>query len=164
MLEDTIKFLKKHSDILQHDGFESYEDLAIAQFGRVAEDLNEKYVSRVRGEIETDRMIEEMKKSFSSEDLKDKEIARRVLRSLAVYCEIEDFSFCITEDNSYSAIINDAFVSNLKVSKLKECIDRVFECDTKMMKTCELSEDECTEMINMLCERDTTLISVITHI
>ena len=58
MLEDTIKFLKKHSDILQHDGFESYEDLAIAQFGRVAEDLNEKYVSRVRGEIETAQMIE----------------------------------------------------------------------------------------------------------
>lgn len=164
LLEDTIKFLKKHSDILQHDGFESYEDLAIAQFGRVAEDLNEKYVSRVRGEIEIDRMIEEMKKSFSSEDLKDRETTRRVLRSLAVYCEIEDFSFFITKGDNYNVIINDAVISNLKVSKLKECIDRVLECDTKMMKTCELSEDETIEIINILCERDTTLISVTTHI
>lgn len=53
LLEDTIAFLKKHSDILQHEGFEDYEDFAIAQFGRVAEDLNEKYISKVRGEIET---------------------------------------------------------------------------------------------------------------
>lgn len=164
LLEDTIKFLKKHSDILQHDGFESYEDLAIAQFGRVAEDLNEKYVSRVRGEIETDQMIEAMKKHFSSEDLKDRETTRRVLRSLAVYCEIEDFSFFITRGDHYNVIINDAFISNLKASKLKECIDRVLERDTKMMKTCELSEDESIEMINILCERDTTLISVTTHI
>lgn len=164
LLEDTIKFLKKHSDILQHDGFESYEDLAIAQFGRVAEDLNEKYVSRVRGEIETDQMIEAMKKSFSSEDLKDKETARRVLRSLAVYCEIEDFSFCITKDNNYHATVDDAFISNLKVSKFKECIDRVFECDIRMMKTCEMSEDECIEMIDILRERDTTFISVTAYI
>lgn len=164
LLEDTIKFLKKHSDILQHDGFESYEDLAIAQFGRVAEDLNEKYVSRVRGEIETDQMIEAMKKSFSSEDLKDKETAYEVLRSLAVYCEVEDLSFLITKDNNYIVIINDDFISNLKVSKFKECIDRVFECDTRMMKTCELSEDESIEMIDILCERDTTFISVTTHI
>ena len=164
LLEDTIKFLKKHSDILQHDGFESYEDLAIAQFGRVAEDLNEKYVSRVRGEIETAQMIEAMKKHFSSEDLKDKEIARRVLRSLAVYCEVEDFSFFITKDNKYNAIIKDKFISDLKVAKFKECIDRVFECETKMMKEYELSEDENIAMFNIMCELDTTLISVTTHI
>lgn len=160
LLEDTIKFLKKHSDILQHDGFESYEDLAIAQFGRVAEDLNEKYVSRVRGEIETDQMIAAMKKHFSSEDLKDKEIARRVLRSLAVYCEIEDFSFFVTENNEYSAMIRGEYVVDVKVAKFKECIDRVFECDTKMMKECELSEDENIKMFDIMCERDTTLISV----
>lgn len=164
LLEDTIKFLKKHSDILQHDGFESYEDLAIAQFGRVAEDLNEKYVSRVRGEIETDQMISAMKKHFSTEDLKDKEIARRVLRSLAVYCEIEDLSFFITENNNYNAIIKDNFISDLKVSKFKGCIDRVFECNTKMIKECELSEDENIKMFNIMCESDTTLISVTIHI
>lgn len=164
LLEDTIKFLKKHSDILQHDGFESYEDLAIAQFGRVAEDLNEKYVSRVRGEIETAQMIEAMKKHFSSEDLKDKEIARRVLRSLAVYCEVEDFSFFITKDNKYNAIIKDKFISDLKVAKFKECIDRVLECETEMMKEYELSEDENIAMFNIMCELDTTLISVTTHI
>lgn len=164
LLEDTIKFLKKHSDILQHDGFESYEDLAIAQFGRVAEDLNEKYVSRVRGEIETDQLIAAMKKHFSSEDLKDKEIARRVLRSLAAYCEVEDFSFFITRDNKYNAIIKDKFISDLKVAKFKECIDRVFECETEMMKEYELSEDENIAMFNIMCELDTTLISVTTHI
>lgn len=164
LLEDTIKFLKKHSDILQHDGFGSYEDFAIAQFGRVAEDLNEKYVSRVRGEIETDQLIAAMKKHFSSADLKDKEIARRVLRSLAVYCEVEDFSFFITRDNKYNAIIKDKFISDLKVAKFKECIDRVFECETEMMKEYELSEDENIAMFNIMCELDTTLISVTTHI
>ena len=164
LLEDTIKFLKKHSDILQHDGFENYKDLAIAQFGRVAEDLNEKYVSRVRGEIETDQMISVMKKHFSAEDLKDKETAGRVLRSLAVYCEVEDFSFFITENNEYNAMIRDGYISDLKVVKFKECIDQVFECDTEMMKECELSEDENIEMFNMMSERDTTLISVTTHI
>lgn len=164
LLADTIEFLKNHTDILQHDGFESYEDLAIAQFGRAAEDLNEKYVSRVRGEIETAQMIESMKKHFSSEDLKDKEIARRVLRSLAVYCEIEDFSFFVTEDNTYNAMIRDEYVSDVKVAKFKECIDRVFKCETKMMKECELSEDENIEMFNTMCERDTTLISVTTNI
>ena len=164
LLEDTIQFLKKHSDILQHDGFESYEDLAIAQFGRMAEDLNEKYVSRVRGEIETDQMIAAIKKHFEAEDLKDKETTRRVLRSLAVYCEVEDFSFFITKDNKYNVIIKDNFISDLKVSKFKGCIDRVFECNTEMIKECELSEDENIEMFNMMCERDTTLISVTTHI
>lgn len=164
LLEDTIKFLKKHSDILQHDGFENYEDFAIAQFGRIAEDLNEKYVRRVRGEIETDQLIAAIKKHFEAEDLKDKETTRRVLRSLAVYCEVKDFSFFITKDNKYNVIIKDNFISDFKVSKFKGCIDRVFECNTEMIKECELSEDENIEMFNMMCERDTTLISVTTHI
>lgn len=164
LLEDTIKFLKKHSDILQHEGFENYEDFAIAQFGRVAEDLNEKYVSRVRGEIETDQMISATKKHFSTEDLKDKDTTRRVLRSLAVYCEIEDFSFFITKDKKYNVIIKDTFISDLKVAKFKECTDQVFECNTKMMKECELSEDENIEMFERMCERDTTLISVTMHV
>ena len=164
LLEDTIKFLKKHSDILQHEGFENYEDFAIAQFGRVAEDLNEKYVSRVRGEIETDQMISATKKHFSTEDLKDKDTTRRVLRSLAVYCEIEGFSFFITKDKKYNVIIKDTFISDLKVAKFKECTDQVFECNTKMMKECELSEDENIEMFERMCERDTTLISVTMHV
>lgn len=164
LLEDTIKFLKKHSDILQHEGFEDYEDFAIAQFGRATEDLNEKYVSKVRGEIETERLVVAMQKRFSAEDLKDKETARRVLRSLAVYCEIEDFSFFITEDNRYNVLIKDRYVSDLKVAKFKECIDQMFECDAKMIKEYELSEDEYIDIFAIMTARDTTLISVTTNV
>lgn len=164
LLEDTITFLKKHIDILRHEGFEDYEDFAIAQFGRVAEDLNEKYVSKVRGEIETERLVAAMQKRLSAEDLKDKETARRVLRSLAVYCEVEDFSFFITETNEYNVLIRDIEISDLRVAKFKECIDQMFECNAEMIKECELSEDEYLDIFAIMTARDTTLISVTTHI
>ena len=40
----------------------------------------------------------------------------------------------------------------------------MFECETEMMKEYELSEDENIAMFNIMCELDTTLISVTTHI
>lgn len=105
-----------------------------------------------------------MKKVHTIEDLKDKETARRVLRALAVYCEIEDFSFFITKDNEYSVKINDTEISDRRVAKFKECIDQMFECDAKMIKECELNEDEYYEIFAIMTARDTTLISVTTHI
>lgn len=105
-----------------------------------------------------------MKKIFSSEDLKDKETARRVLRSLAVYCKIEDFSFFITETNEYNVLVKDNEISDLRVAKFKECIDQMFERNAKMIKEYELSEDEYIDIFAIMTARDTTLISVTTHI
>ena len=105
-----------------------------------------------------------MKKRFSTEDLKDKETARRVSRYLAVYCQIEDFSFFITKDNKCGVKINDTEISDLRVAKFKECIDQMFECNAEMIKECELSTDESIEIFSILTARDTTLISVTTYI
>lgn len=141
-----------------------YEDLAISQFGRVAEDLDQIEIGMVRTNVLADKLISAMKKVHSAESLKDKETARRVLRALGVYCQIEDFSFFITKDNKYGVKINDEHILDSRVAKFKECIDQMFECNATMIKECELSTDESIEIFGILTARDTTLISVTTYI
>ena len=163
LLEDTIEFLKDHDDLLQLDKRMEYEDLALSHFGRAADEFNQSETDDFIMNTLLDQLVVAMKKRLSAEDLKDKETARRVLRSLAVYCEIEDFSFFITEDNKYNVLIKDNEILDLNIAKFKECINQMFECDTKMIKEYELDEDEYYKIFASMTARDTTLISVNTH-
>lgn len=164
LLEDTIAFLKDHDDLLSFDKNTEYEDLAISQLGRAAKELDQIEIGTVRTNVLADQLVAAMKKVHSVEDLKDKETARRVLRALAVYCQIEDFAFFVTEDNRHNVLIRDIEISDLRVAKFKECIDQMFECDAEMIKECELNEDEYLKVFGIMTARDTTLISVTTYI
>lgn len=164
LLNDTIEFLKDHDELLQRDRRFQYKDLALSHFGRVADECNQFETCDLLLNTLIDQLVAAMKKTYTTEDLKNKETARNVLRALAVYCEIEDFSFFITEDNKYNVLINDIEIADLNVSKFKECIDRVFECDAKMTKECELDRNEYLKIFDIMVARDTTLISVSTRI
>lgn len=164
LLEDTIEFLKDHRNLLESDKRTEYEDLAISQFGRAAKYLDHIKISVVRTNVLVDQLIAAMKKVYTTEDLKDKETARNVLRALAVYCQIKDFAFFITEDNRYNVLVRDTEISDRRVAKFKECIDRMFECDATMIKERELSDDEYLKIFNIMVARDTILISACTFI
>lgn len=164
LLEDTIEFLKDHDELLQRDRRFQYKDLALSHFGRAADECNQFETCDLIANTLIDQLVAAMKKTYTTEDLKNKETARNVLRALAVYCEIEDFSFFITEDNKYNVLINDVEIADLNVSKFKECIDRVFECDAKMIKECELDRNEYLKIFDSMVARDTILISVSTQI
>lgn len=160
MIDETIEFLKKKSDLLLTDEILSYDDLALSQYGMIAEEFDTFLASLFNKHEETTKFIEVLKKHYSVESFKYRKIAKRVLEMIGTYSDIKNFMLYIVDNTKYYIVVKDVYVPTSRIEKLQQCVDQIFECNSELMKMSDLTEEEYEKVYNTAMEKDTVLISV----
>ena len=160
MINETINFLKKHSDFLLSDSSVSYEDLTLSQYGLIAEEFDTFEIEAFKREVNADEFIAAVRKYYSVESLRDKCVARRVLRMIGTYLSVKNFMYYIVDDSLHYLLIRDAYVPSSRAERLQHCVDQIFECNSELMKNSDLTGDEHDKVYDITMSKDTVLISI----
>lgn len=160
MIDETIEFLKRHADFLRTDESLSYEDLALSQYGLIAEEFDTFMASLFNKHEEITKFISVLKKYYSVESLKDKRVAERVLEMIGTYSDVKNFMLYIVDNSRYNLLIKDVYLPMSRVERLQQCVDQIFECNSGLMIISNLSEEEYNKVYNVLIARDTELLAI----
>lgn len=161
MIDETIKFLKNHSDFLLSDSSMTYEDLTLSQYGLIAEEFETFEIEAFKNEVNADEFIAAVRKYYSVESLRDKRVARRVLRMIGTYSSVKNFMYYIVDNSLHYILIRDAYLPSVRAEILKQCVDQMFECNSELMKISDLTGDEYDRVYDIMTSKDTVLISAI---
>ena len=160
MIDETIEFLKKKSDFLRSGPIVSYEDLALSQYGVIAEEFDTFDADLFKKHEKIEKFISVLKKHYSVESFKYRNIARRVLQMIGTYSDISNFVLHIVDGTKYYIVVKDVYVPTSRTERLQQCVDQIFECDSELMRMSDLTEEEYEKVYNTAIAKDTVLISV----
>ena len=160
MIDETIEFLKRRSDFLRTDECLSYDDLTYSKYGMIAEEFDTFLASLFNKHEEITKFISVLKKHYSVESFKYRNIARRVLQMIGTYSDISNFVLHIVDSTKYYIVVKDVYVPTSRTERLQQCVDQIFECNSELMRMSDLTEEEYEKVYNTAMEKDTVLISV----
>lgn len=160
MIDETIAFLKRRSDLLRTDEILSYEDLTYSRYGMIAEEFDTFLASLFNKHEEITKFIVVLKKHYSVESLREKRTAERVLEMIGAYSDVKNFTLYIVDNSRYNILIKDVYLPTSRAERLQQCVDQIFECNSEMMRMSDLTEEEYDEVYNVLIARDTKLIAI----
>ena len=160
MIDETIEFLKKHEDLLRTDECLSYDDLTYSKYGMIAEEFDTFLASLFNKHEKIEKFISVLKKHYSVESFKYRNIARRVLQMIGTYSDISNFVLHIVDGTKYYIVVKDVYVPTSRTERLQQCVDQIFECNSELMRMSDLTEEEYEKVYNTAMEKDTVLISV----
>lgn len=160
MILKICKFLRQQNHLLQLPEEIKYEDLAISQFGKLAQRLRFDYISDLIGNVSVDQFIQAVKEQYGCEVFKeDFELSRKVLRTILKFLEIDQVAFYIDSNDNSCILLYDE-VSEDKAMQLHRCIDKIFDRDALLMKRSELDDIEYQKIFDIMCDRDTELLYI----
>ena len=161
MIDETIEFLKRRSDLLRTDEILSYDDLTYSRYGMIAEEFDTFLTSLFNKHEEIDKFIGVLKKHYSVESLREKRVARRVLEMIGTYSDVKNFMLYIVDNSRYNILIRDTYIPSVRAERLQQCVDQIFEFNSELMKISDLTEDEYDKVYDIMTSKDTVLISAI---
>ena len=160
MIDETIEFLKKKSDFLRSGPIVTYEELALSQYGMIAEEFDTFDADLFKKHEKIEKFISVLKKHYSVESLREKRVAERVLEMIGTYSDVKNFMLYVVDNSRYNILIRDTYIPSVRAERLQQCVDQIFECNSELMRMSDLTEEEYDEVYHILIARDTKLIAV----